>query len=306
MHDVLKHFLAMFENRRVLLLSILGMLFLVFISVGYLVNWREANITVLLGFFVSTLATMFSIGIGADLLQKRLDVASRRLVFGPLIDFWMAGKNSHFRIYIEVLYDKGRRFVGFDTMSALSELTVALTSIHGDSLHYEVIDANTLTSYADLEHLDCNVILLGGDRSIPLTIDILRRNNSRYKQECTTSPRRIIRLAETPTDQVYYESVFSINGIEQKFMKEYALVTRIPVDRGKSNWYLISGNHGVGTYLASLAISDPKKCPAFPHDLKSPIQIVFIGENIIRSSLPSHKIDITSQRGWELLSKENL
>lgn len=302
-----KQFLtAKLMNRRLLILGIIILLIVIFISGGFAIGWKTAIGTILFGFLVSALATLFSIGIGADLLQKRLEAASRKTIYGSFVDFWMMGKKSHFKIFIEVYYKDGRRSVNFDTMNALSELSSALTQIHGDAYQCEVIDANTLASYSELENLDSNVILLGGDRSIPLTTEILCRHKSRYKQECDRSPRQLIRLAEEESNRVCYESIVSTNQMIQKFIKEYALVTRIPVNRGKCCWYLVSGNHGVGTYLASLAISERKKCPFMPPITDEPMQIMLIGENIIRSCLPNHDIDITSQRGWEFFPKENM
>lgn len=288
------------ESRSRLLFILLAILLLLFASVKYFYQWKETVIAVLVAFMVSALGTLLSIVLGADILQKRLDAAARRLTLGQLAEFWMSSRGSVFDIFVEVRDQDGKRSLGFDTMCALTQITSILTRVHGDALIYRVLDARVLASSDTIAVLDSNVVLLGGDRSIPLTVNLQRQHKSRYRQDCSGSPRKIIRLEPAPSIGVSNKTEFeTIEKNDQLFQKEYGLVSRIPIPNSRRCLFIISGNHGVGTYATSLAISDPGKFPPFNVSIDKPAQALFQAENIRRSKLPDKSIEVFSPRGWE-------
>lgn len=281
------------------MLALLGVLLFLLLVVWALYEHKDAVLSVIVSFMVSVLGTLVSIVVGADILQRRLDAAARRLTLGQLAEFWMGSRTPSFDIFVEVRYQDGKRSLGFDTMCALSQITSILTRVHGDALRYRVLDARDLKSEDDISTLESNVILLGGDRSIPLTITLQRKYKSRYRQDCSEHPRKIVRLERSPSIGVSNKTEFENSGNDQVFHKEYGLVSRIPITNSRRCLFIISGNHGVGTYATSLAISDPSKFPPFNISTEKPAQALFQAENIRRSLLPSQTTEVFSPRGWE-------
>lgn len=262
-----------------------------------LFDFKDALLTMVFGYLVNLLATISAIAMGADIIQKKIEAAARRLSMGKVGQFWTSGPICHFRIYADVRNVSGKRSISFDTMCALSQITATLTQVHGDNLRYEVLDAQKLTSIDELKKSDSHIILLGGDIAIPLTVEILKEYNTKHYQHCSAAPRKIKR-ALTNSE---YVSVVQTQGNDQLFVQEFGLITRIPIKKGKRCWFIISGNHGIGTYLASLAVSDQNKFPSIDKIPSEPIQALISGELILRSTIPDSNLEVLSVRDWEVL-----
>lgn len=293
--------IAFMESRKSIIIATAIAIFMLFIIYSYVWDLKGASSSVIIGFIVSVLATLSAVAMGADVIQKKLDIASRRAAVGEAALFWSCGRVPHFKIFTCVHFERNKRVVSFDTMSALSELTSILSKVHGEYLQYDLRDANELITISDLEKLDENIILLGGDRSIPLTTEILKGVNSNYRQDCSAEPRKIIYKPKNSNLDKEYESKEIVNSGEKIFSHEYALVTRIPVNNGRNFWYVISGNHGLGTYLAALAVSDSRKMPKLPTSKQYKIQAMIEAENVIHSRIPDRDIEVICKRGWEIL-----
>ena len=118
-----------------------------------------------------------------------------------------------------------------------------------------------------------NLIIIGGDRSVPLTIEILKKLQATHYQDCISdsSRRRVFGPGE-------YLSIFDQNGYVSS---DVCLVTRVkPSESPLGAIVIISGNYGVGTLAGIDFLSDPSRLKFPPHDDNGVVQYILRIPNI--------------------------
>jgi hypothetical protein len=227
-------------------------------------KWIEQ---VLMSLVSGVTATFLALLFGLKQIERILAIHSRRNTYREVAEFWQTGAHSK-RFFI--LFG-GRGAVNnsdieirlqFATAYSFAIISGMLHELFEGAARIEFLPAHTFDDASLLKLIQSdNVVILGGDLSVPFTDQVLKALGAPYRQDCKASPREIHRIQSGMRSEAHYSQ-----AKEKSIGKDVALVTRIIDHRTRNLLVFVSGNYGVGTIGGAIAVTAPKQFPAAGFD----------------------------------------
>jgi hypothetical protein len=267
-------------RRRYVVLPVVGGL----IGISLIGLWasftHEKWIEQLLSLISGVTSTFLALLLGLKQIERIIERQSRRNALRDVGEFWQTQSNSP-RFYIlfggraSAPSDDIEVRVQFATAYSFATLSSMLGDLYEGAAHLEFRPARLYDATAMRNLIDSdNVVILGGDISVPFTDEVLSELSAPYRQNCKAAPREIFRSENGARSEVHFSQV-----VDSVIQKDVALVTRFLHPKTRNLLVFISGNFGVGTIGSTLALTKPSEFPSagFDRDASAQQCIIEVG-----------------------------
>jgi hypothetical protein len=254
------------------------------------------------------MSVFLALMLGATAIERAIESRHRRQRLGDPVQFW--DTNSECRTYYVIfggeLSEDSEIRTHWATAYTFSLISEFLTDLLPSGCKVELFPARVRTNlWKDVLGLikDFNVVILGGSISFPPTVALLESLNTPFRQEANGLPRKIVYCDKTlnaPNDP--NQPTYPSNKQNNYIQRDFALVTRVLHKTTKNLLVMISGNYGVGTAGAGIALTTNDQFPRNSFNTNAEAQQLVIGTdspdigNLVYRGGPTHKISCWTSR----------